>query len=71
MPISFRGLGCGFFVTNLHKWFGVPFRNGMPAVSRQPLGERAIYRVTRRLSSKWVAACADNVEGDCELHTWQ
>ncbi|CAN7758743.1 MULTISPECIES: aminotransferase class V-fold PLP-dependent enzyme [unclassified Variovorax] len=29
MPVSFRTLGCDFFVTSLHKWLGAPVGNGM------------------------------------------
>lgn len=29
MPVSFRSLGCDFFVTSLHKWLGAPVGNGM------------------------------------------
>jgi selenocysteine lyase/cysteine desulfurase len=29
MPVSFRELGCDYFVTSLHKWLGAPVGNGM------------------------------------------
>ncbi|WP_262297157.1 aminotransferase class V-fold PLP-dependent enzyme [Microvirga sesbaniae] len=29
MPVSFRELGCDFFVASLHKWLGAPVGNGM------------------------------------------
>ncbi|MFD5837965.1 aminotransferase class V-fold PLP-dependent enzyme [Streptomyces collinus] len=32
MPVSFRDLGCDFFVTSLHKWMGAPVGNGMLVV---------------------------------------
>jgi selenocysteine lyase/cysteine desulfurase len=28
IPLSFRDLGCDFFVTSLHKWLGAPVGNG-------------------------------------------
>jgi selenocysteine lyase/cysteine desulfurase len=34
MPVSFRSLGCDFFVTSLHKWLGAPVGNGMLIVRR-------------------------------------
>jgi len=39
MPISFRELGCDFFVTSLHKWLGAPVGNGMLIINRQRIGE--------------------------------
>ncbi|RZF23563.1 aminotransferase class V-fold PLP-dependent enzyme [Paraburkholderia sp. UYCP14C] len=39
MPISFRELGCDFFVTSLHKWLGAPVGNGMLIVNRRHLRE--------------------------------
>jgi selenocysteine lyase/cysteine desulfurase len=32
MPVSFRDVGCDFFVTSLHKWLGAPIGNGMLVV---------------------------------------
>lgn len=32
MPVSFRDLGCDYFVTSLHKWLGAPVGNGMLVV---------------------------------------
>ncbi|GAA3625412.1 cysteine desulfurase [Lentzea roselyniae] len=32
MPVSFRDLGCDYFVTSLHKWMGAPVGNGMLVV---------------------------------------
>jgi selenocysteine lyase/cysteine desulfurase len=29
IPVSFRDLGCDYFVTSLHKWLGAPVGNGM------------------------------------------
>jgi len=34
MPVSFRSLGCDYFVTSLHKWLGAPVGNGMLVVRR-------------------------------------
>jgi selenocysteine lyase/cysteine desulfurase len=34
MPVSFRELGCDYFVTSLHKWLGAPVGNGMLVVRR-------------------------------------
>jgi selenocysteine lyase/cysteine desulfurase len=34
MPVSFRELGCDYFVTSLHKWLGAPVGNGMLIVAR-------------------------------------
>jgi selenocysteine lyase/cysteine desulfurase len=34
MPLSFRELGCDYFVTSLHKWLGAPVGNGMLIVAR-------------------------------------
>jgi selenocysteine lyase/cysteine desulfurase len=39
MPVSFRELGCDFFVTSLHKWLGAPVGNGMLIVNRQRIRE--------------------------------
>ncbi|SOE49186.1 Selenocysteine lyase/Cysteine desulfurase [Burkholderia sp. OK233] len=39
MPVSFRRLGCDFFVTSLHKWLGAPVGNGMLIINRQRIGE--------------------------------
>ncbi|MEM5388252.1 aminotransferase class V-fold PLP-dependent enzyme [Paraburkholderia phymatum] len=39
MPISFRELGCDFFVTSLHKWLGAPVGNGMLIINRRRLRE--------------------------------
>jgi len=39
MPVSFRELGCDFFVTSLHKWLGAPVGNGMLIVNRQRIHE--------------------------------
>jgi len=39
MPISFRKMGCDFFVTSLHKWLGAPVGNGMLIIDRQRIGE--------------------------------
>lgn len=39
MPISFRELGCDFFVTSLHKWLGAPVGNGMMIIKRGRLRE--------------------------------
>ncbi|WFU04637.1 aminotransferase class V-fold PLP-dependent enzyme (plasmid) [Rhizobium sp. CB3171] len=33
MPVSFRELGCDFFITSLHKWLGAPVGNGMLIVN--------------------------------------
>ncbi len=38
-PISFRELGCDFFVTSLHKWLGAPVGNGMLIVDRRRVQE--------------------------------
>jgi selenocysteine lyase/cysteine desulfurase len=35
MPVSFRALGCDFFVTSLHKWLGAPVGNGMLIARRE------------------------------------
>jgi selenocysteine lyase/cysteine desulfurase len=35
MPVSFRTLGCDFFVTSLHKWLGAPVGNGMLIARRE------------------------------------
>ena len=35
MPVSFRDLGCDFFVTSLHKWLGAPVGNGMLVVDEK------------------------------------
>jgi selenocysteine lyase/cysteine desulfurase len=35
MPVSFRELGCDYFVTSLHKWLGAPVGNGMLIVRRE------------------------------------
>lgn len=32
IPLSFRKIGCDFFVTSLHKWLCAPFGNGMLVV---------------------------------------
>ena len=32
IPVSFRELGCDYFVTSLHKWLGAPVGNGMLVV---------------------------------------
>ena len=29
IQVSFRELGCDYFVTSLHKWLGAPVGNGM------------------------------------------
>lgn len=34
MPLSFRDLGCDYFVTSLHKWLGAPVGNGMLIVKQ-------------------------------------
>jgi selenocysteine lyase/cysteine desulfurase len=34
MPVSFRDLGCDFFITSLHKWLGAPVGNGMLIVKQ-------------------------------------
>jgi selenocysteine lyase/cysteine desulfurase len=34
MPLSFRELGCDYFVTSLHKWLGTPVGNGMLIVKQ-------------------------------------
>jgi selenocysteine lyase/cysteine desulfurase len=34
MPVSFRELGCDYFMTSLHKWLGAPVGNGMLIVRR-------------------------------------
>ncbi|MFM0617491.1 aminotransferase class V-fold PLP-dependent enzyme [Paraburkholderia nemoris] len=39
IPISFRELGCDFFVTSLHKWLGAPVGNGMLIINRQRIRE--------------------------------
>jgi selenocysteine lyase/cysteine desulfurase len=38
MPVSFRELGCDFFVTSLHKWLGAPVGNGMLIVKESQVG---------------------------------
>ncbi len=35
MPVSFRDLGCDYFVTSLHKWLGAPVGNGMLVVKEE------------------------------------
>jgi selenocysteine lyase/cysteine desulfurase len=35
LPVSFRDLGCDFFVTSLHKWLGAPVGNGMLIVNQE------------------------------------
>ena len=35
MPISFRAMGCDYFITSLHKWLGAPVGNGMLIVKRE------------------------------------
>ena len=37
MPVSFRELGCDYFVTSLHKWLGAPVGNGMLVVRREQI----------------------------------
>jgi selenocysteine lyase/cysteine desulfurase len=37
MPVSFRDLGCDFFVTSLHKWLGAPVGNGMLIVKESQI----------------------------------
>jgi selenocysteine lyase/cysteine desulfurase len=32
IPVSFRQIGCDYFVTSLHKWLGAPVGNGMLVV---------------------------------------
>jgi selenocysteine lyase/cysteine desulfurase len=39
MPVSFRDLGCDYFVTSLHKWLGAPVGNGM-LVMKEAVVER-------------------------------
>jgi selenocysteine lyase/cysteine desulfurase len=35
IPVSFRELGCDYFVTSLHKWLGAPVGNGMLVMRRE------------------------------------
>jgi selenocysteine lyase/cysteine desulfurase len=35
IPLSFRVIGCDYFVTSLHKWLGAPVGNGMLIVDRR------------------------------------
>ncbi|WP_233848689.1 aminotransferase class V-fold PLP-dependent enzyme [Paraburkholderia sp. HD33-4] len=35
MPISFRDMGCDYFITSLHKWLGAPVGNGMLIVNKE------------------------------------
>ena len=48
MPLSFRELGCDYFVTSLHKWLGAPVGNGMLIVrcdrDRQHLAVAGTFR---------------------------
>lgn len=37
MPLSFRDLGCDYFITSLHKWLGAPVGNGMLIVRREQI----------------------------------
>ena len=37
MPVSFRELGCDFFVASLHKWLGAPVGNGMLIVKESQI----------------------------------
>ncbi|AYG64476.1 aminotransferase class V-fold PLP-dependent enzyme [Rhizobium jaguaris] len=39
MPVSFRQLGCDFFITSLHKWLGAPVGNGMLVVNRRHIDQ--------------------------------
>lgn len=39
MPVSFRDLGCDFFVTSLHKWLGAPVGNGMLILREERIDE--------------------------------
>lgn len=37
MPVSFRDIGCDYFITSLHKWLGAPVGNGMLVVNRDSI----------------------------------
>ncbi|MFC0198857.1 aminotransferase class V-fold PLP-dependent enzyme [Paracoccus rhizosphaerae] len=39
MPVSFRGLGCDYFITSLHKWLGAPVGNGMLVVNKNRIAD--------------------------------
>lgn len=35
MPVSFRDIGCDYYITSLHKWLGAPVGNGMLIVRQE------------------------------------
>lgn len=39
MPVSFRELGCDYYITSLHKWMGAPVGNGMLVVRRDRIDD--------------------------------